>query len=239
MTKVFQAMRQHKPSDIRYQLSIVLLLALSIATIVILSRRGDDESVKNALVADLDEYGGAASTRSGNAHLEVENLYDGWAPAVQGINDIDMIEFNGLSADAAERIMQHLLLLPNLRKLIITNSDMDHKSQSLFGQLKSITDLDLSRIKLDDDGYRAIGSMRSLKSLRLSDTDLTEVRLRELAKSRSILHLDVEFGHVTDNGLKALSEMRQLQYVRVPNAYVTDAGLQAFHAALPKCNITP
>lgn len=93
--------------------------------------------------------------------------------------------------------------------------------------LKTITELNLRDLKVNDSDLKHIKGLTSLTKLHLSDTQVTDVGLKELSLLTSLEELNLHrLSGITDVGLKELSRLKSLKKLGFLSKKITDVGVK-------------
>jgi Leucine-rich repeat (LRR) protein len=151
--------------------------------------------------------------------------------------------------------------LGKLKRLRISDNNINGaKLEELVG-LTNLIDLDLSHTKVTDDSIEPLTRMPSVKKLNLFETPVTNAGVATLVRMPWLtwLNLDrtmitdacaddllklknLEWLHlggtaITDEGFLKLKQLKNLKTIIVTKTVVTDAAVETFRRAAPNCEI--
>jgi len=93
-----------------------------------------------------------------------------------------------------------------------------------------ITDLDVSRTRVDDDAVASLAAMPELAKLNLYDTAVTGANLGQFARRGKLVWLNIDKTQVTDASLPQVAQIQSLTWLHLGRCDVTDDGIQVLAA---------
>ncbi len=104
-------------------------------------------------------------------------------------------------------------------------------------QIPGVTQLDLSRSRITDEGAAKLSALKQLEFLNLSYTPISDAGLKPLAAKTGLKYLVLNGTQVTDESLVLLAPSDSIQGVSLLETSVTPAGVEAFKKQHPNCTI--
>jgi hypothetical protein len=168
----------------------------------------------------------------------------------------------------SDEALQHLVKLPHLRALLLSDSQATDSSMQYLAALKKLEYLYMWDVaEVSDEGVSHLRSLRRLKYIHLSTSQITDESLRVFGELHELEGLSLQFNRfsdeglshllqlqkltslavcglserpnkITDAGLRMLLSLPQLKSLMVQNTKVTEPGLINFREKLPQCQIT-
>ena len=128
--------------------------------------------------------------------------------------------------------------LPKLEKISLGNSLATDAALESLGEMKSLTDLDLTGHEITDAGLTHLRNKPKLKRLRLLWQPITDAGLAQLTVLTGLEDLDLCKTRITDAGLEHLEGLAALKQLNLNLTRVTADGVKKLQQALPNCKIT-
>jgi hypothetical protein len=136
-----------------------------------------------------------------------------------------------------DKAIQHLVDLPNLHELILTDTRVTDAGLAELSQFKTIQKLDLSELMITDDGLSHLATMPNLTDLTVDSPAVTDVGLAQLGALPNLKTLDVRGVQFRDEALGQLQSIKSLRKLACYVDRISPEALARFHAALPQCTI--
>jgi len=115
-----------------------------------------------------------------------------------------------------------------------TADKFDDAELAKFAPVKDlISDLNLARTQVTDEGLAAVSGMSQLKRLRLENTKIGDAGLEHLSGVKSLEYLNLYGTRVTDKGLGALAGLSNLKKLYVWQTGVTREGAETVSKTIP------
>lgn len=168
----------------------------------------------------------------------------------------------------SDEALQHLSGLPNLRVLLLSDTQARDESLRHLARLKKLEHLYMWDVsKVSDAGVAHLRNLRNLKYIHISSSKITDESLAVFGKMPKLEGLSLQFNSfsdagldhlsplsglthlavcgrrsrrnpITDAGLKHLEGLQGLESLLVQNTNVTTKGVESFLQAVPRCKVT-
>ena len=167
----------------------------------------------------------------------------------------------------SDEALQHLPGLPNIRVLLLSDTQAGDASLRHLARLKKLERLYMWDVnEVSDAGVAHLSNLRNLNYIHLSTSRITDESLQVFGNLPKLRGLSLQFNHfsddglehlakltelenlwvcgrrgegngITDAGLEYLAGLRNLKELGVQNTQVTVDGLKSFRKAVPNCQI--
>lgn len=179
---------------------------------------------------------------SGDAALKAKMTAKDWSRLAE-LPRLHMLAVNRipLDADACAEIAK----ATELRTLRLIRTETGEGIARL-GNLKKLTGLELTGLKLNDAGLSKLAVFENLHYLSLAENQISDDGLKRLADYPRLHHVNLDVNKITDAGLKHLAGIKRLAHVSLRATAISDDGLKVLAAIktlrsvdLPMDKITP
>jgi hypothetical protein len=165
-------------------------------------------------------------------HLELDEAsipVDGYVDLAK-LTGLQELELRGVAVP--EGGLQYLARCPKLERLVLSDATFAaaELAKLALANCHHLTDLDLSRTAVDDDGFAQVGKCVGLTRLVLSGTPLNDSSVKHLTKLKNLTHLMVNHTGITDTGLSQLAGLAKLEYLDIGSNRISDTGLLSLTA---------
>jgi hypothetical protein len=132
----------------------------------------------------------------------------------------------------SDEALQYLPGLPNLRVLLLSDTQASDASMRHLASLKRLEQLFMWDVRnVTDAGAAHLGKLRNLRYIHLSTSQITDESLRVFAGMPNLDGLSLQFNYFTDEGVKRISQLKRLESLWVCGRRdranpITDAGLK-------------
>jgi hypothetical protein len=123
--------------------------------------------------------------------------------------------------------------MPELRELLLDDSDITDASLAAIGRLSKLTTVRLSGPKVTDAGMAHVSNLRDLEVLILGRVAITDEGLRHIRNLKKLRILNVDSDRITDAGVAHIARLTNLEHLLINSSAITDAGV-AYIAELTK-----
>lgn len=104
-------------------------------------------------------------------------------------------------------LAEHLVDLPTLRKLSVSNCAVTNAGMIVVGKLIGLEELNLTLTAVSDDGLRQLGKLTELRTLGLASSQCTGTGFDALGELKKLESVNLHFTPVSDAGLAAISQV--------------------------------
>lgn len=171
------------------------------------------------------------------------------------------------NANRTDAALQHLHCFPNLRVLLLSDTQVTDASMKYVGEMRQLESIYMwDAADVSDVGVKHLENLKNLRLLHLSTSRITDESLAVFATLPLLEALSLQFNSftdqgithviglnhlerlwlcgdrnrknkITDQGLAQLHHLHQLKELGVQHTFVTPAGVDAFQKAVPRCRI--
>lgn len=152
------------------------------------------------------------------------------------LSKLEILDFSRCSAKG----VPFETFAPNLKKLILLDSNVTGGDVSHIANLENLEMLDLSGTKISAASIKKISLLSKLKSLHLNGTNIRDAAFTSLAGLQNLEILELQNINLSLSDLKQLAFLTQLKLLNISglnNQNVDSTHIEALKEALPNCTI--
>jgi Leucine-rich repeat (LRR) protein len=145
---------------------------------------------------------------------------------------VDRLKIHASRLPVTNNDVAFLAALPELKQLVLTETQITDECMSLIGRLCKLSMLDLSNTCISDNGAFQLATLVKLEALGIYGTQITDATVEIIAKLPKLKMLNISFTAITDAGLFKLARLG-CRTIEVHHSRITKSGVHAFTKLCP------
>lgn len=142
------------------------------------------------------------------------------------------------TAGQCSEIFRIAALLPSLRDMELTDSQVLDANLTTLAAWPELTSLSLSNTKVTNACLTTIAQCPKLKYLNLSNTLIDDHGLTLIAGMTGLKHLELTGTQITSAGLAHLTSLKKLSVLGLSNTDVSEAAVEQLVKSVPQLQVT-